>query len=141
MKGVVAVSVAAAAVLVAVAAGPRAATGDCGIPATTPLWIDYAGHDAPIVPKPGMILAVSSGTAVPAQMRAGAAPDARVCWMVGAGGVVLRTTDGATWTRVAFPAADDLVAVQASDASRATVTTAAGLRFATGDGGATWAPQ
>jgi Photosynthesis system II assembly factor YCF48/Putative zinc-finger len=78
---------------------------------------------------------------VPAQMRAGAAPDARVCWMVGAGGVVLRTTDGATWTRVAFPAADDLVAVQASDASRATVTTAAGLRFATGDGGATWAPQ
>ena len=29
---------------------------------TAPLWVDYAGHDAPIVPKPGMVLAVSSGT-------------------------------------------------------------------------------
>jgi hypothetical protein len=38
------------------------------------VWIDYAGHDAPITPKPGMVLAVSSGTVVPGQMRsAGAA--------------------------------------------------------------------
>src|SRR4051795_4608243 len=73
MKGAAAVLVAAAAVLAVAAARPHAAVGDCGIPATTPLWIDYAGHDAPIVPKPGMILAVSSGTAVPAQMRAAGA--------------------------------------------------------------------
>src|SRR6476619_6657215 len=73
MKGVVAVLVAAAAVLAVAAAGPHAAAGDCGLPGTTPLWIDYAGHDAPIVPKPGMILAVSSGTVVPAQMRAAGA--------------------------------------------------------------------
>ncbi len=72
MKGVVAVLVAATAVLAA-AARPHAATGDCGVPATPPLWIDYAGHDAPIVPKPGMILAVSSGTVVPSQMRAAGA--------------------------------------------------------------------
>src|SRR6478609_6283057 len=73
MKGVVAVLVAVAAVLAAAAARPHAAAGDCGLPGTTPLWIDYAGHDAPIVPKPGMILAVSSGTVVPAQMRAAGA--------------------------------------------------------------------
>ena len=73
MKGVVAVLVAAAAVLAVAAARPHAAAGDCGLPGTTPLWIDYAGHDAPIVPKPGMILAVSSGTVVPAQMRAAGA--------------------------------------------------------------------
>src|SRR3954453_15705753 len=73
MKGVVAVLVAAAAVLAVAATRPRAAAGDCGIPATTPLWIDYAGHDAPIVPKAGMILAVSSGTVVPSQMRAAGA--------------------------------------------------------------------
>jgi hypothetical protein len=73
MKGVVAVLVAAAAVLAVAATRPQAAAGDCGIPATTPLWIDYAGHDAPIVPKPGMILAVSSGTVVPSQMRAAGA--------------------------------------------------------------------
>ena len=73
MKGVVAVLVAAAAVLAVAAARPHAAAGDCGLPGTTPLWIDYAGHDAPIVPKPGMVLAVSSGTVVPAQMRAAGA--------------------------------------------------------------------
>src|SRR3954447_15937238 len=73
MKGAAAVLVAAAAVLAVAAARPHAAVGDGGVPAAPPLGIDYAGHDAPIVPKPGMILAVSSGTAVPAQMRAAGA--------------------------------------------------------------------
>jgi hypothetical protein len=52
---------------------PRADAPNCGLPATGPLWVDYAGHDAPIVPKPGMVLAVSSGTTVPSQMRAAGA--------------------------------------------------------------------
>jgi hypothetical protein len=52
-------------------AGLKAA---CGLPDKAPLWVDYAGHNAPIVPKPGMVLALSSGTELPAQMRqAGAA--------------------------------------------------------------------
>jgi hypothetical protein len=72
-KGVVAV-LAAVAVLLGTADGrPRADAGSCGLPAGGPLWVDYAGHDAPIVPKPGMVLAVSSGTTVPAQMRAAGA--------------------------------------------------------------------
>lgn len=74
-------------------------------------------------------------------VRAGAAPDARVCWIAGAGGVVLRTSDGTTWTRIPFPERADLVAVQASDASHAVVTTADGRRFATTDGGGTWTLQ
>ncbi len=78
----------------------------------------------------------SLGVATP--MRAGAAPAARVCWLVGTGGVVLRTIDGATWTRIPFPDAADLLAVQAADAAHATVTTAAGRRLTTSDGGATW---
>jgi hypothetical protein len=73
MKGVVAILVVAATALAVAQPRPHAAAGDCGIPGTTPLWIDYAGHDAPIVPKPGMILAVSSGTVVPSQMRAAGA--------------------------------------------------------------------
>src|SRR5581483_2997112 len=48
-------------------------TASCGLPANGTLWVDYAGHDAPIVPKPGLVLAVSSGTAVPAAMRAAGA--------------------------------------------------------------------
>ena len=54
-------------------AGRADGPADCGVPATTPLWIDYAGHDAPITPKPGLVLAVSSGTAIPATMRAAGA--------------------------------------------------------------------
>jgi hypothetical protein len=74
MKGVVVVLLAAGAVLVAAQGGPRADAAACGLPTGSPLWVDYAGHDAPIVPKPGMVLAVSSGTVIPAQMRsAGAA--------------------------------------------------------------------
>ena len=53
--------------------GRGADAASCGLPATAPLWVDYAGHDAPIVPKPGLVLAVSSGTVVPAQMRAAGA--------------------------------------------------------------------
>jgi hypothetical protein len=64
--------VAAAAALLA-APGHVRAEATCGLPSTSPLWIDYAGHSAPITPKPGMILAVTSGTAIPAQMRAAGA--------------------------------------------------------------------
>jgi len=79
--------------------------------------------------------------AVATPMRAGAAPAARVCWVVGVAGVVLRTTDGTTWTRIPFPEPADLVSVQASDASHVVATTADGRRFATGDAGATWVRQ
>jgi hypothetical protein len=66
------------AVVAALAVAPRPAPADtppgCGLPATGSLWVDYAGHDAPITPKPGLVLAVSSGTETPAAMRqAGAA--------------------------------------------------------------------
>jgi len=74
MRGV-AVLVAVVAVL-AVAPGPAPAgtPPGCGLPAKGPLWVDYAGHDAPITPRPGLVLAVSSGTEVPTAMRqAGAA--------------------------------------------------------------------
>ncbi len=71
MKGGIAVL---AAGLGALALLPHAGRADgpanCGLPPKGPTWVDYAGHDAPITPKPGMVLAVSSGTAVPAAMRA-----------------------------------------------------------------------
>lgn len=76
--------------------------------------------------------------AVDVPVRAGAAPAARVCWLAGAGGLVLLTTDGVHWRRIAFPESVDLVAMEAADASHATVTSATGRRFSTGDGGTTW---
>jgi hypothetical protein len=54
--------------------GAPAALGDaCGLPDSGPLWVDFAGHGAPVPAKPGMILSVASGTEAPAQMRAAGA--------------------------------------------------------------------
>jgi hypothetical protein len=65
------------AVLVCALAGfgawSHAAQADCGLPDSGPVWVDFAGHDAPIPAKPGLTLAVASGTAQPAQFRAAGA--------------------------------------------------------------------
>jgi hypothetical protein len=59
---------------------------------------------------------------------------------VGQRGVVLLTTDGLTWRRVPFPESIDLVGVQASDATHATVTTSDGRTFVTADA-TLWSPR
>jgi hypothetical protein len=46
---------------------------ECGIPDSTPLWVDFAGHDAPVPQKPGLTLAYTSGTEKPAAARAAGA--------------------------------------------------------------------
>lgn len=69
---------------------------------------------------------------------AGSAPSPTVCWIVGGNGLVLLTTDGSRFTRVAFPAQADLTNITATDARRARVTAADGRSWQTQDGGATW---
>jgi hypothetical protein len=81
----------------------------------------------------------STGTV--AELTAGAAPSPLVCWVVGRGGVVLLSTDGRSWRRVAFPEATDLSAVRPRDARAAAVSTADGRTFSTTDAGATWVPR
>lgn len=71
-------------------------------------------------------------------LTSGASPSRDVCWIVGRAGVVLLTTDGATWQRRPIPDAADLAAVRAVDARSATVTTTDGRQFVTADGGVTW---
>ena len=66
------------------------------------------------------------------------APTDRVCWIVGAGGVVVRTVDGRTWRRVRPPTGADLVAVHAWSDLSATVTASDRAEYETADGGATW---
>jgi hypothetical protein len=68
----------------------------------------------------------------------GAAPGPQVCWLIGRGGIVLRSTDGVRFTRVTSPADEDLAAIQATNALEAIVTTASGRVRATTDGGRTW---
>ena len=73
-----------------------------------------------------------------AALLAGSAPSAKVCWVVGHAGIVLRTTDGEHWMKVTSPAPVDLVDVKAVDGAHASVTAADGRAFATADGGETW---
>jgi hypothetical protein len=61
------------AVAAALSAAPAAFADACGLPDTGPVWVDFAGHDAPIPAKPGLVLAVASGTDIPAKMRAAGA--------------------------------------------------------------------
>lgn len=78
----------------------------------------------------------STGASV--MFTAGAAPSRDVCWLVGPAGIIVVTTDGVTWQRVALPQAISLVAVRATDGSNATVTAADGRTFTTTDGGKSW---
>jgi hypothetical protein len=76
-----------------------------------------------------------------AELTAGAAPSDSACWVVGRRGVVLRSTDGRTFSLVTSPAMADLSAVTATDARSASVSTIDGSTFSTTDGGATWRRQ
>jgi hypothetical protein len=78
---------------------------------------------------------------VTADLLAGAAPSPSICWVVGASGTVLLTMDGERWERMRFPVSIDLVAIQASGARTAIVTTSDGRRFETLDAGLTWSPK
>ena len=62
-----------------------------------------------------------------------------MAWLVGENGLVLRTTDGEGWERIAAPVTTQLNAVDALDGLVATVSTDDGRRFHTVDGGAQWA--
>ena len=73
-----------------------------------------------------------------AQVIAGSAPSARVAWLVGENGLVLRTTDGERWERTTAPTATHLTDIDALDQLDATVWTADDRRFRTVDGGARW---
>jgi hypothetical protein len=77
-------------------------------------------------------------TGVRTRLRAGVCPSATTCWVVGDGGVVVRTADGDTWQRLASPTGENLAAVEATSAEAAVVRTEGGLGFSTGDGGTTW---
>lgn len=89
----------------------------------------------------------SSG--VTADLLAGAAPSETVAWVVGRVETILRTEDGEHWQRVPLPAtqpraassaAPDWIRVEARDALHATITSLDLRRFATENGGGTWAP-
>jgi hypothetical protein len=77
-------------------------------------------------------------TGVTGMLTAGSSPAPSICWLVGPQGIVLLSTDGRSWRRLAFPETADLTAVRATDDKSATVNTADGRGFTTTDGGQTW---
>lgn len=100
----------------------------------------------------------SQSSGVTSDLLAGSAVSDKIAWIVGRADTILRTTDGEHWLRAtappvppasgaaagrvdAFISIEDLTGVQASDALHATITSAAGRRYATTNGGLTWLPQ
>jgi outer membrane biosynthesis protein TonB len=73
-----------------------------------------------------------------ARIIAGSAPSVKICWLVGEGGAILRTTNGAHWKPIKPPEETVFVRVEATDALTATLTTLDGRRFSTSDGGKSW---
>lgn len=73
-----------------------------------------------------------------AQLAAGSAPSAKICWLVGRDGVILLTKDAKNWKTIPAPVTADFVGVTAQDASSATVLSADGRKFTTTDGGNHW---
>jgi photosystem II stability/assembly factor-like uncharacterized protein len=87
-------------------------------------------------------------TAVTARLRGVSAPGANVVWASGAGGTIVRTTDGGrTWTRLTIPDTDklDFRDIDAFDERTAYVVSIgpgeASRIYKTTDGGATWKLQ
>jgi photosystem II stability/assembly factor-like uncharacterized protein len=77
----------------------------------------------------------------PVVVLGGAAPSPTVCWLIARGGLVLRSTDGRTFSRVASPTIAELISIRAVNAQEASVTTADGRVLVTSDGGANWRLQ
>ncbi len=75
---------------------------------------------------------------VTADLVAGSAPSDTVCWVVGAAGTILRTTDGEHWEKITPPTPLDWTSVSARDALHATITADHATFFITRDGGRTW---
>jgi photosystem II stability/assembly factor-like uncharacterized protein len=79
---------------------------------------------------------------VKTELLAGSAPSESVCWIIGRGGTILKTSDGGVhWSKVAWANPGEITGVQAFDAMHAVVyggTEVMPSRFATNDGGATW---
>jgi photosystem II stability/assembly factor-like uncharacterized protein len=73
-----------------------------------------------------------------ARIIAGAAPSAKICWLVGEGGTILRTTNGWRWKTIKSPDETGFLRVEATDALNATVTALDGRSFSTSDGGKSW---
>jgi hypothetical protein len=73
-----------------------------------------------------------------AGLRAGAAPSADVCWLAGAGGLVLRREPSGDWRGVSLPVSSDIHAIASSAALEAVVTLEDGRHLQTADGGRTW---
>lgn len=75
-----------------------------------------------------------------ALLTGGSAPSAKICWLVGKSGMILVTKDTTHWKRIPPPVPADFVAVDAKNASSATVTAVDGQKFSTDNEGKKWVP-
>jgi hypothetical protein len=107
-----------------------------------PMWrVGPGGHIERSGDKGATWQPQSSG--VTADLLAGFAVSGQIAWVVGRDGVILRTTDGELWQRVASPnrLMVDWTNIQATDGQRASIKSSDNRSFRTEDGGKTWTTQ
>lgn len=68
----------------------------------------------------------------------GASATTTTCWLIGRGGIVLRTIDGERFARVSLPAGVEPASIVSSSALEARLVATNGRVLTTTDGGATW---
>jgi len=87
---------------------------------------------------------------VTADLLAGAAASEQIAWVVGRGGIIVRTEDGEHWRQVTPPAIEaatpsalnpDWIGVEARDTLHATIISRDLRRFVTEDGGRSWVQE
>lgn len=85
---------------------------------------------------------IAQPSGVTQSLTSGSAPSDKVCWIAGAAGTLLRTTDGGKhWKIIVTPISGDLGGVLATDKRHATIWDPPDrLRYVTTDGGSTWTP-
>jgi hypothetical protein len=112
-------------------------------PDGTATWhVGPSGFISIVAIEGGHFLVERQDSGVKADLLGGSAVSAKICWAVGRGGTILRTTDGGYhWISVDSPTHADLAAVTARSADSATIRTALGQKFSTTDAGKTWNPD
>ncbi len=109
-------------------------------PDGTATWhVGKNGFISIVAEEGGHFIVGKQDSGVTTDLLAGSAVSAKVCWVVGRDGTILRTTDGGYhWMSVDSPTHADLAGVTAQSADSATIRTTSGQQFSTADAGNNW---
>ncbi len=122
------------------AQNPDGATYTIKSPDNNASWV--IGPRGSIVKHTASGKVITQQSNVTVDLTRGAAISAKVAWIVGQHGTILRTRDGGHyWEAITSPTSEDLDHVRAAGSKDAVIRTVTGKSYATIDGGQSWQHQ